>query len=163
MTLTAFDSHTIFCEIARNEEGGKVSLLGVLPDNLVMQGPPAPRVQEGQKAVPVLEHFCLSVRSRIPIRGPIDGGLSIRFISPTGNVLFDHAVDLEYLSEQFAVAKAANKACLTVVAQFALDRFQIRDEGRFEVWANYDGNDYFSGAITIELSDGMRGTEKEVD
>ena len=143
-------SQTIFCESVRNEQGGTVSLVGILPDRVDMGMAPPP--VEDEHPHPILPSLYVYSRTRLPLDRPVKGPVTLKFSSPSGQVIVEQTFDEDFVQTSWEEAQASGNEFVLLISQFSTQPFPVLEAGRFKVVIQYDGSDFFSGAIRFDFS-----------
>ncbi|QUL38142.1 hypothetical protein [Erythrobacter sp. JK5] len=152
MTSPDIISLSMFCEHARSERGGVASLIGVMPDRINLKAAaPKDKVSDADYK-PALPNLAVYTRSRIPLDRELRKGVVIQMLSPSGEEVFSHQFDDEFVANSFDAARSDGKEYLILISQFGLQNFPVIDEGPFTVWVEYGGERFFSGRLHISLS-----------
>lgn len=143
-------AQSIFCEHIRQEAQGTLSLIGVMPDNIninpaIGQAPPT----EGQAAL--VPSLCIYTRIRMPLDREPRGSLSVQFSAPSGEVIFEEAVEKNFIDLSIIEAQGQGNEYVLIIQQASIANFPILQFGRYVVSVNYAGERYFSGALRISL------------
>lgn len=148
MTEPDLVCQSVFCEFTRQEAEKRVSLIGIFPDQLNVRIE-AGEDEQSESSAPAIPSLSIYTRARLPLGQPIKGSINIHLRSPTGQSIFEHSIEDEFVKDAFENAVAEGREHLTLVSQFTAQNFPILEEGRFVVWVQYAGDDYFSGSLRI--------------
>lgn len=137
-------AQTLFCEACRNEAGGLVTAIGIYPDNI--------NVEFAGDGQPILGALCLYSRVRLIARTGTFKPISLRFLSPSRQVVFAYTFESDFIEKAAADALEVGNEYFILIAQFEAKPFPILEEGRFTVEVDSDGSSYFGGAVRFGIT-----------
>ena len=130
-----FSIITLFCEDIREEKSGQDTLVGILPDNLVVAAIPGRLPKLGIYVRIHLE------REDNPIT------MKIRVTIPQGNPVEMNLDDVLRAAKQYAEKEGLPFA--GIVAKGLISPVPIQATGKIEAIAEIDGMEYICGILTI--------------
>jgi hypothetical protein len=144
-------SQTIFCESVRTEQTGLSMILGIFPDNINLEPNAEMENTGGVVGPPVIPTFCAYTRIRLPLNRPVDSPISLSFAAPTGDVIFNHVFEQDFIQKSMEDALQQDNEYVILLAQISTPGFPVLHEGRYVMTASYKGDTYFSGAIRFAI------------
>lgn len=136
----------LFCEDIREERSGQDTLIGILPDNLQLEQPPAPGVPVAR----ILPRLCIYMRINIdPSFDP--GPVTTRLIYPNGEELNFGPLDPALIKKTRDAALEENKPLAGFISKVVLGNFNTKSEGRIRLVLSAGGDDYLCGSLNIKL------------
>jgi hypothetical protein len=126
---------TLFFETARDEVAGTTTLVGLLPDNIELEG-------VGVALLPKLVAFTRINMSVDDTVAPID--VSLR--APDGTIVVTNSVGVEKVEQAIADAKRDGNVIAGIVARIEAQPF-IAARGRYLAVVTYAGEERVTGTI----------------
>lgn len=139
-------AQTIFCESARVETRGQVTLVGVFPDNVTYNPHPLQAALNGEQR-PQIPTLCLYTRIRMPLSLPVLSDVEVLFLSPTGQRIFQAIIEKSFIEKSIDDARVQDNEYVLIMQQAEMIGFPIIESGRYRTIVNYNGKEYFAGAI----------------
>jgi hypothetical protein len=140
MRGSPFFSCTLFAEDIRQELGGQVSLIGILPDNLALPQLPA-----------LMSKMAIYTRATFPSSEDIQGDLTHVLVSPSGERLAENVTTRDHLGETLLGSRNQGAPIMTMVSQIVATPFPINEAGRFLLLSQYGEEEYLSGFLNVAL------------
>jgi hypothetical protein len=134
---------SLFCQDARDEVGGTMSLIGLLPDNIV--------ISVGS-LVPKLVVF---TRINIDVNDPVLA-IDVCLRSPDGTDLITNTVELEKVQQAITEARRDENSVGGILTRIEGSPFAPA-LGRYKVIVKYDGKEYVTGSIRFVLKGSESG------
>ncbi|MFM9850597.1 MAG: DUF6941 family protein [Hyphomicrobiaceae bacterium] len=131
----------IFCEDAREEKSGQVTLVGILPDTINVPAMPG-----------MLAKLAVYIRVHIsPPDAPVER-VTARLLMPNGDELVASEVEREKISAARAKAVTAGNPILGFILRFTATPLMVQAPGRFLAEVTVGEQTSICGALTIELT-----------
>jgi hypothetical protein len=131
----------IFCEDAREEKSGQITLVGILPDTIKVPGMPG-----------MLSKLAVYIRVHIsPPDTPVER-VAARLVMPNGDELVTNEVGPEKISSARAKAVTEGYPFLGFVIRFSATPLMIHSPGRITAEVTVGEQTRICGALAIELT-----------
>ena len=133
---------SLFCQDAREEMGGIVSLMGLLPDNIQVDSLPG--------AMPKLVVF---TRINLELTDP---AIPIEFWikTPEGEEIAKNIIDVDLVQKALSEAQDGRNSIAGLVSRVEGSPFPAV-AGRFLAIIKYDGREYITGSISFAQNSGL--------
>lgn len=151
-------TQTLFCEYAKTDADGMVSLIGIFPDNVNFTPPSGGGFGDADMQVPAIPNFSMYSRNRLPLDRQIKGPISVKFLSPSGQVLAGHTFETQFVNSSFQKALDQGQEYVTLIAQISFQNLGIAEEGPYTTVIEYGGEAYFSGRINMMFGEASLGS-----
>lgn len=146
-------SQTVFCEHVRQEAQGLVSLIGIMPDNINILTAAGGQSLPAEQA-PAIPSLALYTRIRLPLDRAPRGDVAVQFLSPSGQMILDGAIEKSFIDASIAEARDQGNEYVLIIQQANLANFPVLEIGRYVVLVVYAGETYFSGALRVSSGPG---------
>jgi hypothetical protein len=137
----------IFCEDVRDEVSGSHTIVGVLPDNINIAGPP-PEVADSAFMFPKMGIF---------LRINLDGSqrpkepITARATFPGNPDFLLGEIGIDVIENSFADAKAKSQPIVGLIFKAVFSPLPLRMSGQAIIYATIEGQDIVSGVLNIQI------------
>ena len=126
----------IFCEDIRDEASGQQTLVGILPDNVVLPRLPG-----------ILPKLGIYIRVHLDPEGPRPSKLTAFLEHPKGRRVDLPAWKTETIAKGFDDAVANGVPIVGLILKVTIGQFEIDEAGIIVAKVNIDGNDYMAANL----------------
>ncbi len=96
-----------------------------------------------------MPRLVIYVRTLISVECEAPGELSIKFLSPSGQLISDSPVGPDFLTEKLAEAREQGAPHATIISQFTMQPFPLLENGRFVVVSEFGNENLIAGFLNI--------------
>lgn len=139
----------IFCEDIREEKSGQDTIVGVLPDNLVVQSLLSPAAPNMARMLPRL---CLYMRVHIPSQSQ-PKEVYATLTDPEGTIITRNEWPHDQIAKTFSDTRANGSPLAGLILKIVASPFPVVTFGRIVAKAVVDGTEYVAGALNLINSD----------
>ena len=139
MKVRDFVSVALFSVDVRKEVGDTVTIVGVIPDNVTA-------VSQNS----VIPKLVIYVRSLVAMTDKPLSKMIIRFVSPSEDVLAEQTIDEDEMNRITEVFREQESPVATILSEFTIQNFSLKDVGRYFVTSEYNGKEYLAGHLKVK-------------
>jgi hypothetical protein len=141
----------IFCEDIREEKSGQDSIIGTLPDNLVVAKPPSVTVTPNTKSL--LPKIGVYLRLHLDAAQDIPKDVSAKLINTDGQIVTQSTWAQPVVEQAFADSRANQMPLVSLIFKVVAAPFPIGLEGgKITVIAAVDGVERIAGTLNVIVS-----------
>lgn len=140
----------IFCEDIREEKSGQLTLIGTVPDNVVL--PPAPSNLGDRKAVPIIPKLGLYVRVHAPL-DQLPKPMKLKLLFPDGTNLEIGELDKGLITKARDEALAKHLPVAGMVMTAVLQGFQVGMPGVVRAVLENESDAYLCAFLNLVTPD----------
>jgi len=144
----------IFCEDVREEKNGQNTIVGTLPDNLAIVGPPL--VGAG---LPHLPKFACYLRVNVNAQSK-PKALSAKVIDAKGTTIAQTEWAQSLIDAAYESSKANKMPLAGFIFKFSSGPFPIVGNGNVKAVVTVDGVEYVAGAVNIQVNPAATASEQ---
>jgi hypothetical protein len=142
----------VFCEDIREEKGGTLSLIGVVPDNINISNPPnEPGVMNFDATVRMLSKLCIYIRINFDPEYDLPEA-KFRLILPNNDQMDLGGIDPVTIKRAQQQAKDKGNPLAGVIGRIILAGFRIPSAGLLKLEVILDKEIYLGGALNFQLT-----------
>lgn len=139
----------IFCEDIREERSGQDTLIGILPDNMTVQG------------AGVIPKLCLYVRMHIDPREDLKP-ISLRVVAPNNDVLGTNEFSADLIRETREKALARGAPITGLISKLVWLGFRVKESGRVLAMLRVGSNEHLCGALNLNVTTPPTASEQQL-
>jgi hypothetical protein len=146
--MRSFNVMAIFCEDIREEKDNVLTLVGMMPDNVIVEAIPS-EIGTTEISQRVLSKLCIYLR--INFDPDFELNISaIRIVLPDNTTASGGEVNLELLRKAKTEAKTGGNALAGVIQRIVLGGFRAPDNGSIKLEVDINGETYLAGALAFK-------------
>jgi hypothetical protein len=142
------DSVGLFCEDIREEVGGSHSIVGVMPDNINLQGPENDTQPEGKLLFPKMGFY---IRVRFDARQTPPKQIAAEVSIPGNPVMKLGTIETDAMKTAFADSIANNAPFVGVLFKAVTAPVPITESGLATLRVFVDGEEHICGTLNIKI------------
>jgi hypothetical protein len=150
--MATFSAVCLFCEDIRQEMSGQDTIVGTLPDYLIIEGmsPTSP-----PKAMRTVTKLGFYIRINIDTNSENPKNVSAKVLSINGDILAESEWDSDVIEKTFADAKTKQMPLVGLIFKAVASPLPIAESGKIRAIATVDGTDYLAGVLNVTVASAL--------
>jgi hypothetical protein len=148
----------IFCEDVREEMGGTHTIIGVMPDNINLQGQEGLKLPDGDRGKLLLPKMGFYVRTNLDASAPAPKQITAAISFPGHGIIPLGTLGTEAIEKAFADSRSNKTPFVGVVFKAVVSPLTITESGIASLHVNVDGQEQMCGALNIQIIDPLDAT-----
>jgi hypothetical protein len=146
--MAPFSAVCVFCEDVREEKSGQYTIVGTMPDNLIVK-----KARPAPNARPFLPKMGIYLRIHLDAEQNVPTEVSAKIINTDGQVVVQTIWDHPMVDKAFVDSRANRMPLVGLIFKVVLSPFPITDEGgKIIAVVIVDGIERVAGDLNVTVS-----------
>jgi hypothetical protein len=141
----------IFCEDIREETGGTHTIIGVMPDNINLQGQEGLKLPDGDSGKLLFPKMGFYLRANLDVSAPAPKQIAATVSFPGHGIISLGMLGTEAIEKAFADSHSNKVPSVGVVFKAVITPLPITESGLATLHVNVDGQEQMCGTLNIRI------------